>query len=161
LIVDLGTPPVTVEKDAPLEGQALWDDVAKEREAGDQPPSDTQVAADTTADTEEQKTELVEEAKTDGSQSQDTSQEADPYAGLSPALKLRLEKLESFEQQLQQLPQLTSKVDAAVGRVAAWQREKDVAKQASAAVKQASDASTDCSGFRVRREMGRAEDRLS
>lgn len=124
------------------DAQALWDEVAKEREAG-LPPSDAKPDAEFTAadaddaQDDESKTEdtgddaaATAEAKETGA----TEAEADPYEGLSPALKARLEKLEDIERQAAQIPQLVQRVNTAEGRVAAMQRERDVARRAAQAV---------------------------
>lgn len=134
---------MTVETETKeLEGQALWDDVAKERGADEQSPSTTATDAEVKADEPESEAQETTESQatteTDGSKKDEptakTEEAPDPYAGLSPELKQRLQRLEALESQV---PQLAQRVDAAVGRVAAWQREKDVAKQAATAVKNA------------------------
>lgn len=110
------------------DAKALWDEVSNEREAGEQLPSTNQEpepkaqdASDDSVVEAADKTEAVAEV------------EADPYEGLSPALKARLQKLESYEQQVQQIPQLIQHVKTADGRVAAMQRELDVSKNAAKA----------------------------
>lgn len=105
--------------------KALWDEVTQEREAGT-PPSTPEVVeapeviAETTPETTPETTAPA--ASTDT---------PDPFAGLSPAVRARLEKLDALETQLAVIPQLSQSLRTAEGRVAALQREMDAAKAAA------------------------------
>lgn len=120
--------------ETPESAQALWDEVAQEREAGE-PPSTEQdqvTKADANTDLDEPKQE------NDGEQEEkpavEAKKEPDPFEGLPQAVKDRLLKLDALESQVSQIPQLVQTVKTAEGRVAAMQRELDVAKQAAKAV---------------------------
>lgn len=114
--------------------QNLWDEVAKENEAANAPSTDdasTKVADDGEAD--DPATDDDDEAGATGAADDKSSKgaETDPYEGLSPALKDRFKALEA-EAAAQK--ELTQRVKTAEGRVAAMQRELDVAKNAAKAV---------------------------
>lgn len=109
------------------QGQALWDQVNEEREAG-LPPSDEPKSTESEAETHEA---AVDDAQT-ATQKQPEPEE-DPYAGMSPALRARFEALEARAAQAEQIPQLFQHVKTAEGRVAAIQRELDSAKAAAKA----------------------------
>lgn len=113
------------------QAQALWDDVNKEREAGDTPPltpadstptepSAATPAANADAAKETTPTTIEPEAKTD------------PPAPVTPADPLA-ERFAALEQQLAVIPQLTQSLRTAEGRVAAMQREMDAARAAAKA----------------------------
>lgn len=107
------------------EAQATWDEVTKEREAGTPPsiePTNDELQTSTEAAIEEPQAATATPPEIE-----------DPYAGLSPALKARLERLETLEQHTAQIPQLFQHVKTAEGRVAAIQRELDSAKAAAKA----------------------------
>lgn len=113
------------------DAQKLWNEIAQEREAGEESPSSKTVATPE-EQIEQPSTEQTQESKT--TNSAQAQEQTDPFAGLSPEVRQRLEKLEHLEQQVAQLPQLIQHVKTAEGRVAAMQREIDSAKQAAKAV---------------------------
>lgn len=102
--------------------QAVWDDVAKEREAGE-PPS-----TPTAKPPEEPKAEAPPP---------EAAPATDPFEGLSPELKARLAKVDQLEAAIAVIPQLQQTLRTAEGRVAAMQREIDVAKNTAKAVQDA------------------------
>lgn len=126
------------ETQTPDQAEALWNEVAQERAAAEAPaselsepkPSESTVTPEVTpADTAAEVGDKPAEAA-----AEQTGEKPDPYAGLSPELKARLQRLEQAEEQLALVPQLQQHVRRAEGRVAAMQRELDVAKNAAKAV---------------------------
>lgn len=135
------------EKD---EAQKLWDQLAKEREAGEQSPSKLEAVkpeAEEAVTEDDAAAKVVADKKAEEGTEKDATAavddkskavaEPDPYEGLSPALKARLQKLEALETQVTEIPKLQQQVKTAEGRVAAMQREFDVAKNAAKAVNDA------------------------
>lgn len=121
--------------------RALWDEVAKEREAGSDAALKTEDDVKPQDDEFESEVDEQVEAKADDKPADtEKKEEPDPYEGLSPALKARLEKIDTLEQQVSQIPQLIQHVKTADGRVAAMQREMDVAKNAAKAANTAPTA---------------------
>lgn len=123
--------------------QALWDEVAKEREAADDSaPSTAPTVTDDTANdlpTEQAKSdESAPEAKAEEPKPDDKPAApptpADPYEGLSPAVRAKLERLDALEAQVAQLPDLVNHVKRTEGRVAGVQRELEAAKAAAKTV---------------------------
>lgn len=117
---EVSTPEISPE-------QKAWDEVALEREAVTTPSAVTepQVTAEGVVEekpVEQAPAEKVEEKTTD------------PFAGLSPEVRAKLEKFDALYEQTQQIPQLIQSVNTANGRVAAMQREMDVARNAAKAV---------------------------
>jgi hypothetical protein len=104
--------------------QAVWDEVQQEREAGDKPPSETTPAPEP-------------EVKETPAPEPTPAPATDPFASLSPELKARLEKVDQLESAIAVLPMLQQSLKTAEGRVAAMQRELDVAKNAAKAVQDA------------------------
>ena len=109
----------------------LWNQVTAEREA------------DLSADTFSASPESTEDvAATMAKASVETSPaiaaetvvEADPFAGLSPAVVDRLKRLDAMETQLAQIPSLQRSLSEAQGRVSAMQRELSQARTAARAV---------------------------
>lgn len=133
---------MTVEKLTNEQAQSAWDEVAKEREADDESPPSKVAAAELSAE---------DNSDSDPAQGEDTNgagdelaadddsaePEDDPYAGLSPALKSRLQALEADSVKVKELEH---KVKTAEGRVAAMQREADVARNAAKVVDHAPTA---------------------
>jgi hypothetical protein len=123
------------------QAKALWDEVNQEREAGDEPPSQPgdpkpgeTVAETPPADADAAKETTTEATTTDPKPAETTAAaEPDPYEGLSPAVKARLQRLEALEAQVALIPQLDQSLKTAQGRVAAMQREMDAAKAAAKA----------------------------
>lgn len=107
----------------------MWDDVAREREAGDEPPLKQRESEPAPAETVavEATPEKVEPAAAAPAAPED------PFAGMSPALKQRFEQVEALARQAEQVPALLQNIKTAEGRVAAMQREMDVAKAAAKA----------------------------
>lgn len=125
------------EAQGAVDAQELWDEVAREREAGEESPSELQTTEEPAPEQTEEEQQAGEqpaagEQKTE--QPAGEKQEEDPFAGLNPAVRARLEKLDQLEAQL---PTLINSVKTAEGRVAAMQREMDVAKQAAKAAQSA------------------------
>lgn len=127
---------MATEKEDP---QKIWDELAAEREAEKSPSTDeVKTEAKTDEETEaaieaEDKTTEVE-AKSEETPAKQETKEEDPFAGLPPAVRERLQRLEAVEAQLAELPKLQQQVKTAEGRVAAMQREMDVAKHAAKSV---------------------------
>lgn len=109
----------------PEQFDAEWDAQANAREAGTQPPE--QAAAD--ASTAEPTKAPAAPAQAQAAREAPASKEDDPYAGLSPALRQKLERIDALERDF---TQTKSDFKAAQGRIGAMQRELDVAKQATA-----------------------------
>lgn len=138
-------------QDTEVNAQALWDSVATEREAGESSPSEALEAAENptsgdvsgvqhdanSEDATDAQASAAEEAKDKAAPAEPQAAIEDLYEGLSPKLKARFQALEALERQVQQIPALTQRVNTAEGRVAAMQRERDVAKQAATVVKDA------------------------
>lgn len=124
------------------DAQKLWDEVAREREAGEQSPSDDTLTTTTLEEGHEETTTeespaaetQVEEQPGGGEAAAETQQAAtggeDPFASLHPAVR---ERLDSLSKVAELVPQLQNSVRTAEGRVAAMQREMDVARQAAKA----------------------------
>lgn len=116
--------------------QALWNEVAEERKEAEESPSDEfkQAKEAEPPEAEAGEGEKVEEPAKVEPEAKKPEPEADPYEGLSPALKARLQMLDDLQSQVAQIPQLVQTVKTAEGRVAAMQRELDVSKNAAKAV---------------------------
>ena len=117
------------------QAQSEWDKMANARGADDESPSNKQEAADTIAE-DISDSDPAQSADTNGAgdepaEDEEAPAEDDPYEGLSPALKSRLQALEADSAKVKELEH---KVKTAEGRVAAMQREADVAKNAAKAV---------------------------
>ena len=104
--------------------QALWDKMAGESEADGKSPSASDAGSE---DDEDDDKGEPDESEADGN----ADAEDDPYEGLSPGLKARLVALEAEASTQKELNQ---RLKTAEGRVAAMQRELDVAKNAAKSV---------------------------
>ena len=116
------------------QAQSEWDKLAIETDAASA-PSESEFTKKTAAEAPEEEAPAGDENVDVDPASVDPdvadAEDADPYAGLSPALKARLEKLDAS---LAKTVELEQKVKTAEGRVAAMQREQDVAKNAAKTV---------------------------
>lgn len=115
--------------------EQIWTELANEREAGEPPSnqaSEAQAQKQTTSD--EMPSDEPGEAITASPEAEPKEEQAkpDPFAGLSPEVQERLKKLDELTALI---PSLQSSVKTAEGRVAAMQREMDVARNAAKAVK--------------------------
>lgn len=125
---------MTTETTAPTadEQQAVWDEVAKEVAAEQSPPADTaatQKATDDAADEGAEKAASTSE--TDVAEKPAADAKPDPYASLSPEVRAKLDKFDQLEQFVLHRD---NDLKAAVGRVAAMQREIEAAKLANKVV---------------------------
>lgn len=115
--------------------QALWDEVAQEREADPSPSQSfeqAKPAAEANTDLDDPTPDS--ESQPNKAQAKEPEKAPDPFEGLPEAVKARLLKLDALEAQVAEIPKLVQNVKTAEGRVAAMQREMDVAKQAAKAV---------------------------
>ena len=106
--------------------QELWDEVNQQREAGEPPPPVDPLPQDPPQD--------APKAEETPPPAPPETQPPAPQADLSPTLLARLQELDRLSALVGKLPQIEAELSTAKGRVAAMQRELDVAKQAAKAV---------------------------
>lgn len=123
--------PVAVENPTGGEAQALWDDVEKEREAGIALPLATEAPAVSADAPDTDATVEVVDAALEKPPAAETVVAVDPYAGLSPEIKAKLDRIDALERSVGTIGQLEQRFKTAEGRVTAMQRELDVAKKAA------------------------------
>ena len=109
------------------EAQALWDQEAAKLSASADPLADESLAAAPETPQTETQTDLEPQAQ----EAQQPEQEEDPYAGLSPAIRAQLARIDELAQAN---AQLLHHVKTTEGRVAAMQREAQQARQAATQV---------------------------
>ena len=105
--------------------QAMWNEEASKLSASEDPLADNSLA---TAPETLQPEEIIEP---EPQVAQTPELDADPYAGLSPAIRAKLEQIDELAQAN---AQLLHHVKTTEGRVAAMQREAQQARQAATAV---------------------------
>jgi hypothetical protein len=109
------------------EAQALWDQEAAKLTASADPLADNSLA--TAPDTPQADAQIDLESQ--AQEAQQPEQAEDPYAGLSPAVRAQLARIDELSQAN---AQLLHHVKTTEGRVAAMQREAQQARQAAATV---------------------------
>ena len=111
--------------------QEMWDEEATKLDAGDNTPAvelDAVAPVEPPQDTSDPQTEMPEDS---GGANQAAAVPEDPFAGLPDAVK---QKLAQIDQLAQSNAQLLQHVRSAEGRVAAMQRELQVAKVAQQSI---------------------------
>ncbi len=115
------------------DAQALWNTLAEERAE----PSEAKEFIEAESTETENPAEATTEADATEATQQAEDEKTDPFDALPPEVRARLAQLDTLAAQVAELPKLAQSVKTAEGRVAAMQRELDVARNAAKAVREA------------------------